>query len=132
MFGDDSALSVRLLSATVCVLFCACVLLVFSVSSLLCVSRHEHRCSHDWQLPWDGSGPAASQGRSRFHSDRGREAARSLDESLFSVFRLHLLLHRHRGDCWILHLLLRAETYRPQTAEPQTGTAQDLRGRLLI
>lgn len=109
-----------------CVLPCAGVLLVFSVFSHLCVSRHEHRCDYDWQLPWDGAGPAAREGRAGFHSNRAWEAAWSLDESLFGVFRLRLLLHCYCGDCWILHLLLRAETDQPQTAEPQTGTAQDL------
>lgn len=104
---------------------------VFSILSSLCVSRHEHRCSHDWQLPRDGAGPAAREERVGFHSNRAWEAARSLDESIFSVFRLHLLLRRYCGDCWILHLLLRAETDQPQTAEPQTGTAQDLAAGLI-
>lgn len=104
---------------------------VFSILSSLCVSRHEHRCDHDWKLPWDGAVPAAREGRAGFHSNRAWEAARSLDESLFGVFRLRLLLHRYCGDCWILHLLLRPETDQPQTEEPQTGTAQDLAADLI-
>lgn len=119
-----SVSTIMLLRAMVCCGLRMRAAHVFSIVWSVCVSRHKHRSSYDWPLTWDKPGRAASYGRARFHSNRGWEAARSLDESLFGVFRLHLLLHRYRGDCWILHLLLRAEIEQPQTAEPHTGTAQ--------
>ncbi len=124
-------LSLRLPGATVCFALRRRDALVFSILSSLCVSRHEHRCYHDWQLPRGAAAPAAREERVGFHSNRAWEAARSLDESILGVLRLRLLLRRYCGDCWILHLLLRAETDQPQTAEPQTGTAQDLAADLI-